>query len=70
MRLILAAAAACTFAAMPLQAGEPAPQPQEADKQEAEAPKKICKYVGDTGSRRKTRMCMTADEWRKFNQGE
>lgn len=70
MRLIAAAAALCAFAVVPAHAGDPAPEETEAKEDKSEKAKKICRYVSEMGSRRKTRMCMTAEQWREQNQGE
>lgn len=70
MRLIAAAAALCAFAVVPAHASDPAPEQTEAKEEEPKKAKKICRYVSDLGSRRKTRLCMTAEQWREQNQGE
>lgn len=46
-------------------------EPENGDAERAEKPKKeqkICKRVAtEMGSRRKERVCLTSDEWRKVN---
>jgi translation elongation factor EF-Ts len=45
-------------------------QQTETKGEEADKPAKICRKVAEgMNSRRKVEMCMTAQEWRKFNQG-
>ncbi len=70
MRFVFVFLAAGSVALVaPALASEPKAQPVE-EQSEAKEPKKICRYVAEIGSRRKTRMCMTVDQWREFNQGE
>lgn len=39
-------------------------------KSKKEESKRICRYIrADASSRRKTRVCMTAEAWREANQG-
>ncbi len=46
----------------------PAKASEEVEK-EAKEPKRICRRVKlDMSSRRATKVCKTADEWREFNQ--
>ncbi len=64
--VLLLAAAAANLAA-PTIARETATPLADEPKQAKEA-EKICRMVAlDTGSRRKERLCLTASEWRKFN---
>lgn len=58
-------------------AGTPAPreepaeaetQPVEGAESEADADKRVCRYVKlDASSRRKTKVCRTVEEWRDLN---
>lgn len=44
-------------------------QEERAEKKKVKKEKKICRSVSEMGSRRSKRMCLTADEWTDFNQG-
>lgn len=52
----------------------PAEQPVETPTQTAEpvkAEEKICRYIRkDASSRRKDKVCLTAEQWKQQNQGE
>lgn len=50
-------------------AGQEETAPEADAKTEAEEDKRICRRIRtDMSSRRKTRVCLTADEWREMNQ--
>lgn len=56
--------------AAPLAASKPEQETQEQPAKPEEA-KKICKSVSEgVGSRRMKRVCLTAEEWVKQNQGQ
>lgn len=67
-----------TVVALFLVAFEPAdaPAPQPADKpadaaQPEQLTEEICRYVRkDASSRRKEKVCLTAEQWKEQNQGE
>jgi len=75
----LAASAACALLAAPaLTAAGPEEnrqveteeeQPEAEVENEAKEDKRICRRIRvDMSSRRKTRVCLTAEEWRELNQ--
>lgn len=50
------------------EAAEAGTQPAEGTGSEAEADKRVCRYVKlDASSRRKTKVCRTVEEWRDLN---
>lgn len=67
-----------TVVALMLLGFEPAPPPveQPADKpadtaKEEQAEEVICRYIRkDMSSRRKDKVCLTAEQWKAQNQGE
>lgn len=71
MRIVpLLLAAAVAGLASPAVATERASKDDGAQAEEAKTEKKICRHVStDMSSRRKERLCLTAEEWRQFNQG-
>ena len=59
------ATAAISLAASP---NEPQPEPVNTAAQQKKAEEKICKLVAlQMGSRRKEKVCLTASEWRDYN---
>ena len=72
MRYALPMLALFAFAT-PAMASEPEPRKEdqpEAEQPTDEQPKKICRYVQmELGSRRKEKVCLTKEEWRRFNEG-
>lgn len=49
---------------------KPAEQPARTAQPE-QADEKICRYIRkDVSSRRKDKVCLTADQWREQNQGQ
>lgn len=49
---------------------QPADKPADAAKEE-KAEKVICRYIRkDMSSRRKDKVCLTAEQWKEQNQGE
>ncbi len=55
--------------AKPDETSEEAKQEQKALAEEKAEPKKICKRISaQAGSRRKTKVCRTREEWATFNQ--
>lgn len=67
---------ALLLATTPATSGETAPSTPpvaqaEVKTDQTATEKKICRKVADgMNSRRKVNLCMTATEWRKFNQGD
>lgn len=48
---------------------EPAPATEKTQKKEETKEKKICKRISvQVGSRRKTKICRTREEWKSFNE--
>jgi hypothetical protein len=69
LALVLALAASPATTEEGSKAVQPAQQ-TETTVEQADKPAKICRKVAEgMNSRRKVNMCMTAQEWRKFNQG-
>lgn len=55
------------------EANDPATQQEEAQQAapEAKEEKRICRRISEQmNSRRKTKVCMTKQEWREFNRGD
>ncbi len=82
MRLALLAAPLAALLTVPALADKDAPQTdaQKAevaanenkaeDETETKKDKRICRHIrADASSRRKTKVCMTSDQWREANQG-
>lgn len=67
-----------TMAALLLAAFQPNAAPTEPDTQkpaetaaETASEEKICRYIRkDMSSRRKDKVCLTAEQWKQQNQGE
>jgi len=68
--LIALPALAVPAFAEPSEDKKPAPQTEETKEEKPEAEeKKICKRLAtEVGSRRRTRVCKTRDEWKAYNE--
>jgi hypothetical protein len=45
-----------------------APQSDSASAEKPKAERKICRWAETTGTRRRERICLTADEWRQVDE--
>jgi len=49
----------------------PAPEKEQEEKAEKVEEKKICKRIAaDAASRRRTKVCLTREEWKNFNRDQ
>ncbi len=69
MKMVMFPLAACLALALPVTVSA-ATAPDQETETKAKKPKKLCKRVQTTGSRMKTRVCMTEAEWDKLESGE